>query len=185
MKTLSIKGITVCGVFVSLAFVFSFFKILSLPYDISVSVCSLIFVTTIGYMYGKKNGFIAALLFGILMFVKDSNVINPLQVIIDYGLAYIVLCFSGFFRNTKFGLQLGYLFAITCRFLLLTLSEYAFMSSTVPTGFNPLAYSLLRNGGSIYIEAIISLIILSIPIVKKTIDLTVLESADTDSANNS
>lgn len=176
MKKLSIKALTVCGVCIAIAFVLSYIKLFSMPLGGSVTLCSMLFVCLIGYMYGPKYGLIAAFAYGILQFVQKPEIYTPLQVIIDYVCAFTALGLSGFLKDKKFGLQLGYLLGITGRFFFAALSGYVFWGEYAPEGWNPIWYSMCYNGGYIYAEGIITLIILCIPAVKTAIDKVTVSS---------
>ena len=123
------------------------------------------FICVIGYFYGWKYSLTAALAYGILQFVQKPEIYTPLQVIIDYGCAFTALGISGFFKDQKHGLQLGYLAGVTGRFIFATISGFVFFGEYAPEGWNPLIYSLCYNGAYIYIEAAITLIIMAIPAV--------------------
>ena len=179
MNKLSVRGLTVCGVFVAVAFVLSFLRLFSLPLGGSVTLCSMLFVCIIGYMYGPKYGLIAAFTYGILQFVQNPEIYSIPQVTVDYFLAFTALGLSGFVNTKRLRLQLGYLLGITGRFFFATLSGYVFWGSYTPDGWNPLVYSVCYNGAYIYAEGIITLIILSIPAVKSLIDNIAAMSEDT------
>lgn len=178
MKKTSIKALAVCGVSIAVAFVLSFIKFLNLPFGGTITLCSMLFVCIIGYMFGPKYGLIGAFAYGILQFVQDPYFVTPIQVIVDYVLAFTALGLSGFVKSGKFRLQLGYLLGITGRFLFATLSGYVFFAEYAPEGWNPLLYSVAYNGAYIYAEGIITLVIISIPAVKKAIDRIAQMSLD-------
>ncbi len=169
-QSFSAKGLAVAGVCIALAYVLSFIKIFSAPLGGSVTLLSMFFICVIGYFYGWKYSLTAALAYGILQFVQKPEIYTPLQVIIDYGCAFTALGISGFFRNQKHGLQLGYLAGVTGRFIFSTLSGFVFFGEYAPEGWNPLIYSICYNGAYIYIEAAITLVILAIPAVSKAIN---------------
>ena len=169
-QSFSVKGLAVCGVCIALAFVLSFVKIFSAPLGGSVTLCSMFFICVIGYFYGWKYSLTAALAYGILQFVQKPEIYTPVQVIIDYGLSFMALGISGFFKEKKMGLHLGYFAGVTGRFLFSTLSGYLFFAEYAPEGWNPLLYSACYNGSYIYIEAAITLIILIIPAVEHAIE---------------
>ncbi len=169
-QSFSVRGLAVCGVCIALAFVLSFIKVFSAPLGGSVTLCSMFFVCVIGYLYGWKYSIPAALAYGILQFVQKPEIYTPLQVLIDYGFAFTALGLSGFFKNSKIGLYLGYLAGVTGRFIFATISGYVFYAEYAPEGWNALLYSICYNGAYIYVEAIITLVILAIPAVRKAID---------------
>ena len=169
-QSFSVKGLAVCGVCIALAFVLSFVKLFSAPLGGSVTLCSMFFICVIGYLYGWKYSLAAALAYGILQFVQKPEIYTPLQVIIDYGLAFTALGLSGFFRKKKIGLYLGYLAGVTGRFIFSTISGYVFFADYAPEGWNPLLYSVCYNASYIYIEAVITLAIMLIPPVESAVE---------------
>ena len=76
-------------------------KLPSLPNGGSVTLFSMLLVTLVGYWYGPVIGIVAAVAFGILQFITGPYVVHPIQVIIDYPLAFGALGFSGFFSNKE------------------------------------------------------------------------------------
>lgn len=170
MKKLSVKGLAICGICIAVAFVLSFIKFLSLPFGGSITLCSMLFVCIIGYMYGPKYGLISAFAYGLLQFIQDPYIVTPVQVIIDYFLAFTALGLSGFIKTGKYRLQIGYLLGITGRFICAVISGVVFFGEYAPEGWNVLVYSMAYNGLVIYVEGIITIIILCIPAVKNGID---------------
>ena len=169
-RSFSVKGLAVCGVCIALAFVLSFIKLFSAPLGGSVTLCSMFFICIIGYLYGWKYSLTAALAYGILQFVQKPEIYAPLQVVIDYGLAFTALGLSGFFRQKKIGLYIGYLAGVTGRFIFSAISGYVFFAEYAPEGWNPLIYSIAYNASYIYIEAAITLAIMLLPPVGSAIE---------------
>ena len=169
-RSFSVKGLAVCGVCIALAFVLSFIKLFSAPLGGSVTLCSMFFICIIGYLYGWKYSLTAALAYGILQFVQKPEIYAPLQVVIDYGLAFTALGLSGFFRQKKIGLYIGYLAGVTGRFIFSAISGYVFFAEYAPDGWNPLIYSIAYNASYIYIEAAITLAIMFLPPVGSAIE---------------
>ncbi len=128
------------------------------------------FICIIGYLYGWKYSLTAALAYGILQFVQKPEIYAPLQVVIDYGLAFTALGLSGFFRQKKIGLYIGYLAGVTGRFIFSAISGYVFFAEYAPEGWNPLIYSIAYNASYIYIEAAITLAIMFLPPVGSAIE---------------
>ena len=169
-QSFSVKGLAVCGVCIALAFVLSFVKLFSAPLGGSVTLCSMFFICIIGYFFGWKYSLTAALAYGILQFVQKPEIYAPLQVIIDYGLAFTALGLSGFFKDKKGGLYTGYITGVFGRFVFATISGFVFFAEYAPEGWNPLIYSACYNGAYIWIEAAFTLIVLAIPAVRHAID---------------
>ena len=129
----------------------------------------MLFVTLIGYWYGSAVGLMAGVAYGLLQMIFDTYVVSLPQVLLDYPLAFGALGLSGFFSEKKNGLVIGYLVAITGRFLFSVLSGVVFFGMYAPEGMSPLAYSAAYNGSIIYGEGILTIIILMIPAVKSAL----------------
>ena len=129
----------------------------------------MLFVTLIGYWYGSAVGLMAGVAYGLLQMIFDTYVVSLPQVLLDYPLAFGALGLSGFFSDKKNGLIIGYLVAITGRFLFSVLSGVVFFGMYAPEGMSPLAYSAAYNGSIIYGEGILTIIILMIPAVKSAL----------------
>ena len=79
-------------------------KLPSLPNGGSVTLFSMLVITLIGYWYGPATGLLAAFAYGILQFITGPYVVHPVQVLLDYPLAFGALGLSGFFSKKKNGL---------------------------------------------------------------------------------
>ncbi len=169
-QSFSVKGLATCGVCIALAFALSFVKLFSMPLGGSVTLCSMLFICIIGYFYGWKYSLSAAFAYGLLQFIQKPEILSVIQVIVDYFLAFTALGLSGFFKNRKYGLYVGFLAGVTGRFIFQSLSGYVFYAEYAPEGWNPLLYSIAYNASYIYAEAAITLIILAVPPVKHAID---------------
>ena len=144
-------------------------KLPSLPNGGSVTLFSMLLVTLVGYWYGPGIGITAAVGYGILQFITGPYVVHPLQVIIDYPLAFGALGISGYFRYAKNGLWKGYLAGVAGRFFFASLSGVIFYTVYVD-GFkeNMMAIwgSLVYNMTYIIPETVITMVILMIPAVQ-------------------
>ncbi|MDO5417625.1 MAG: energy-coupled thiamine transporter ThiT [Lachnospiraceae bacterium] len=166
MKT---KELVFCSVSIALATVASFIKPFSLPFGGSITLFSMLFVVLIGYFYGPKTGLITGLAYGILQLISDPYIYSPLQVLLDFPLAFGALGLSGFFQNKKHGLILGYIVGVTGRYLCHVISGYVFFADYAPEGMNPMLYTLGYNMTYILPEMIATIIILCIPAVAKAV----------------
>ena len=144
-------------------------KLPSLPNGGSVTLFSMLLVSIVGYWYGPSVGIIAAVGFGILQFITGPYVVHPIQVVIDYPLAFGALGLSGFFCNKKNGLLKGYLAGVLGRFFFASLSGVIFYTVYVDSlAENMMAIwvSLVYNMTYIFPEALITVILISVPSVK-------------------
>lgn len=154
----------------ALSLVTSFFKFLELPMGGSITLFSMFFITLIGYWYGAKIGVITAIAYGLLQFVIDPVFYTPVQMIVDYPLAFGALGLSGIFSNKKNGLIKGYITGVLGRYFFSFLSGLIFFASYAEgSGMSAPVYSLTYNGMYIIPEAIITVILLVVPSISRAL----------------
>lgn len=166
---MSIKKLVFCAMAIALGTVTSMLKVYEFPFGGSVTLLSMLFVCMAGYFYGPAAGIITACAYGIMQFIIQPYVLFPIQVIVDYLLAFGALGLSGFFRKSKHGLIKGYLLGICGRYVFVVLSGWLFFGEYAWEGWGALPYSLAYNGAYIFTEGLITIMILAIPAVSKGI----------------
>ncbi len=165
----NVKMLTFSAICIALATVTNMVKLIHLPMGGSVTLCSMLFACLPGYFYGWKTGLISTVAYGILQFVTGPYIVYPLQVIVDYPLAFGALGLSGFFAEKKFGLQTGYAVGCLGRWLFSFLSGWLFFGEYAPDGWAPVVYSAVYNIAYIGLEMVITLVIISLPPVNKAL----------------
>ena len=168
-KKMSAKQLTFCAVAMALALVTSFIKVASLPMGGSITLFSMFFMCFIGYLYGPKIGIMTGVAYGILQLIIEPYIYAPLQVLLDYPLAFGALGMSGFFSKKKFGLTTGVIVGILGRYICHVISGYVFFASYAPEGMNPMIYTLGYNATYIVPELIATVIVVSLPPVTKAL----------------
>lgn len=144
-------------------------KLPSLPNGGSITLFSMLIVCLVGYWYGPATGIIAAIAYGILQLITGPYIIHPLQVILDYPLAFGALGLSGFFYQKKHGLILGYIAGVFGRFFFAMISGLIFYTTYVDTLKENAAAvwaSTLYNLSYLLPEAILTLVLLAIPAIQ-------------------
>ena len=148
-------------------------KLPSLPNGGSVTLFSMLCICLVGYWYGLKTGLTAAVAYGILQVITGPYVVHPAQVLLDYPLAFGALGLSGLFSNAKNGLVKGYIVGVLGRYVMHMISGLIFYTAyTGDFAGNAAAIwaSTLYNMSYIFPEAILTLILLAIPAVRKGLD---------------
>ena len=168
-KKMSAKQLTFCAVAMALALVTSFIKVASLPMGGSITLFSMFFMCFIGYLYGPKIGIMTGVAYGILQLIIEPYIYAPLQVLLDYPLAFGALGLSGFFSKKKFGLTTGVIVGILGRYICHVISGYVFFASYAPEGMNPMIYTLGYNATYILPELIATVIVVSLPPMAKAL----------------
>ncbi|MGB4658507.1 MAG: energy-coupled thiamine transporter ThiT [Mobilitalea sp.] len=168
-KKVRAKQLAFSAMAVTLAVVTSFVKIVSLPFGGSITLFSMFFICLIGYLYGTKAGIITGIAYGFLQLILGPTVIHPLQLLLDYPIAFGCLGLTGILANTKNGIIKGYLLGVAGRFLCHFISGYLFFPMYTPEGMNPIVYSLGYNATYIVPEAIATILILLIPAIQNAL----------------
>ncbi|MBQ9990398.1 MAG: energy-coupled thiamine transporter ThiT [Lachnospiraceae bacterium] len=170
-KGITTRQIVFAAMAIALATVIStVIKLPSLPNGGSVTLFSMLLVTLVGYWYGPAVGITAAVAYGILQFVVGPYVVHPAQVLLDYPLAFGALGLSGFFYRKKNGLLTGYIAGVIGRFFFHMVSGLIFYTEYVGGFSENMAAvwaSTLYNLSYILPEAILTIVLLAIPTIKK------------------
>ena len=169
-KKMSAKQLAFCAVALALAMVTSMIKLFRFPFGGSVTLFSMLFICLIGYFYGPGTGILTAVAYGVLQFILGPYIYTPIQVVVDYPLAFGALGLAGFFWKSKNGLLKGYIIGVVGRWVFSVISGWVFFGEYAWDGWAALPYSLCYNGAYIFAEAIITIILISIPPVKKAIN---------------
>lgn len=168
---LTTKQLTYSAVALALAMVCSMIKFANLPMGGSCTLCSMLFIALIGYWYGPYIGLTAGFAYGLLQFIIEPIFYTLPQMLIDYPLAFGALGLAGFFAGKKNGLQIGYIVGVIGRYIFAIISGVVFFGAYAPEGTPAIVYSLGYNATYIVPEAIITLIIISIPSVAKALGI--------------
>ena len=166
------KQLVFSGVAMALGIVTSEIKFARLPMGGSITLFSMLFIVLIGYWYGAKAGLLTGFAYGLLQFVLDPVFYSPWQLLVDYPLAFGALGLSGFFHKKKNGLLVGYLVGVFGRYFFAFLSGAIFFQAYAPTqtAAGIIKYSLGYNATYIFPEALVTVIILAVPAIKKAFE---------------
>ena len=163
------KQLVFCSMAMALAVVTSFMKLASLPFGGSITLFSMLFISLTGYFYGLKTGLVTGVAYGVLQMITGPYIYAPLQVLLDYPLAFGALGLSGLFHDKKNGLLTGYIIGVFGRYICHVISGYVFFAEYAPEGLNPMLYTLGYNATYILPELIATVILIAIPAVCKSV----------------
>lgn len=166
-KKLDVKALAVSALLVALAVVLNQITLFNMPQGGSVTVFSMIPIVLCAYIYGVRRGLMAGMVVGLISLVFHPYVIHPIQLLLDYPLAFGALALGGFIATGKYGMIKGYIFGVVCRYICAVLSGAIFFGSYAPAGFNAWTWSFWYNCTYLGIEAIFSVALLCIPQVRK------------------
>lgn len=165
------ERLVTCSLSVALATVLSMVRLFRFPFGGSVTLCCMLFVYLPAWLYGIRTGLLCGLLYGLTQFVTGPYFMSVPQFLFDYVFAFTVMGLGGYFANAASGLEKGYIVAVLGRWIMAGIAGLIWVSlgSEVWDGWAPLPYSLCYNGCYIFAEALITLIVLRIPAVRKAL----------------
>lgn len=169
-RKLSTKQLVFCAAALAMAFITSYIKIWNMPWGGSVTLCSMLFIVLAANWYGVGTGILVGFVYGILQFIQEPYVLSFFQVCCDYILAFAALGIAGFFAKTKNGLIKGYAAAVIARGAFHALGGYLYWMDYMPENFPQSLksiYPIAYNYSYLLVEGVITIIIISIPAVKK------------------
>jgi len=169
---MSVKKLSFCGISVALAAVTAMLKLFSFPFGGSVTFFSMLFVVLPAWFYGIGAGTVCGLVLGLIQFALDPYVISIPQFLLDYLLAFSVMGIAGLFQKSPHGLLKGYLVAVLCRWIIATLAGLAWVAAgfTAWENWSPIPYSMVYNGAYIFSEAALTVLLLCMPPIQKTLN---------------
>jgi thiamine transporter len=97
VKAVSLSAVLYCGCVCH----HNFFPHIQLPYGGSATLFSMFFLFLIGYTFGPAVGITAGMAYGLLDLLINPYVVYPLQLLLDYPLAFGMLGLGGFFAKSK------------------------------------------------------------------------------------
>lgn len=169
-RKMTTRQMAFCAAALALAFVASYIKLFGMPWGGSVTLCSMLFIVLIANWYGVQTGVLCGLAYGILQFLQEPFVLSFFQVCCDYIFAFAALGLAGFFAGKEHGLVKGYIVAVLARGAFHALGGYLYWMDYMPENF-PKAlsavYPIAYNYSFLLVEAVITIIVISIPAVAK------------------
>lgn len=168
------KQLATSGLAIALAIVIStVIKLPSLPNGGSITLFSMLIISLVGYWYGPTTGIVTAVTYGGFQFLTEPFFIHPMQVLLDYPLAFGALGLSGFFSNKKNGLIWGYVIGVLGRLVFHEISGLLFYTTYAVGMRENLAVIvgvLFYNASYVLTEGGLTLALLTIPSVRKVLE---------------
>jgi len=138
------RVLTEAAIAVALSFVLGLFVLFRMPFGGSVSL-EMIPLILLSLRQGWKVGIISGAAYGLLDLAIDPFVVHPLQLLLDYPLAFGALGLAGLFEPTFRGAVLGATVAVLARLFCHVLSGVVYFASYAPDGWNVWLYSVAYN----------------------------------------
>lgn len=162
----NVKSLVYGGLLIAIAFVLSYVRLYRWPQGGSVTLASMLPMFAYAYIFGPRAGITAGAAYGVLQLIQDPYILHPVQVLLDYIIAFAALGLAGFARrNLSWGILLGGF----GRFFSSFLSGVIFFGSYAPEGMSPIIYSLLVNGLIIGTDTLVCFAVSLLPQVRHVV----------------
>lgn len=158
------------SILLAISFVLNHITLLKMPQGGSVTAFSMFAIFLVSYLFGSRQGILAGMAYGMLDLVLGPYIVHPMQLFLDYPLAFGAIGIGGLLRNRKFGIITGYLIGVLGRYLVVVLSGIIFWGEYVAEGFNTVTWSFFYNMTYMLPEAVATVAILLVPQVRSVFD---------------
>ena len=178
--TFSTKILAEIIVFSALSGILYTIRPFSLPYGGTVTLGSMVPVMWLSMRRGIRVGIISGIVFGVLalfidmLLVGAANIIvSPVQVFLEYPIAFGVLGIAGIFHRKSIGFAVaGAGISVFLRFLIHYLVGIYIWASVYefPAEWGLYLWPAVYNGGFLIVEFIISAILLAVLVERGTLE---------------
>jgi thiamine transporter len=147
------KVLAESAIFVALATALSLIVVYTLPQGGSITAGSMVPILWLALRRGSKVGVVAGVLYGLIQLALLPYVIDPIQLLLDYPLAFGVLGLAGLFQKYPFA---GAAAGISGRFVMHFIAGVVYWAPIEAPTLNPFIYSAVYNGSYLVPELVIS-----------------------------
>ncbi len=141
------------AIFVALSTALSLIVVYTMPQGGSITLASMVPLLWLALRRGPKVGVAAGVLYGLIQFALLPYIADPLQVLLDYPIAFGVLGLAGFFKRWP---VVGASVGITLRFVMHFIAGVISWAPIYAPNMDPYVYSALYNGSYLLPELVIS-----------------------------
>lgn len=140
------KETAFAAITLALSYALSFIKVVHLPKGGSLTPASILPILLFSYYFGWKKGLFIGLIYSVLQIMQSPQIYHPLQVLLDYPMAFGSIFIVGLFKPLgKKGFFLGVALYGLMRYFCHFLSGAIFFGIYAWEGWNIWIYSLVYN----------------------------------------
>jgi len=147
------KVLAESAIFVAMATALSLIVVYTLPQGGSITAASMVPILWLALRRGPKVGIVAGVLYGFIQLALLPYVINPVQLLLDYPLAFGILGLAGLFQKYPVA---GAAVGISGRFVMHFIAGVVYWAPIEASTLNPFVYSAVYNGSYLVPELVIS-----------------------------
>ena len=173
------KSLTYGAICVALAFALSYVKFFSLPQGGSVTFASMLPIILYSFMFGTRKGLVVGVVYGMLQFIQSPQFYQPMQVLLDYPIAFGALGVAAIAKKIPFikgkllaEFAVGSTIAILLRYFSHVVSGYYVFSSWAMEGYTAVSWAFVYNMfvfADLAIVLVAGLVALSTKTLRRTI----------------
>ena len=124
------------AIFTALATALSTIVVYVMPQGGSITLASMVPIIWLALRRGPKVGLVTAVIYGFIQFTMLPYAIDPIQVLLDYPLAFGVLGLAGFFPKSPSGRRSGGCYRL--RFVMSFISGVVYWAPIYAPNVDPL-----------------------------------------------
>ena len=169
-KKMDAKVLSISALLVALSTALSYVVLFKAPYGGSVTLFSILPIVLAGYFFNVRIGLIVGMAVGFLNLLLNPYIVHPIQLLLDYPLAFGALGLGGILKKRGEYSIIGVLWiSILARYFCAFLSGVVFFGAYASKGFNPVTWSLVYNASYLSVEGIMTTVLLFVPIIRHTL----------------
>lgn len=170
-KKVDTKALAISAILVALATALGYITLWKMPQGGSITPFSMLPIVLAGYFFGVRRGVMVGMCVGMLNLLFNPYVIHPLQMLLDYPIAFGALALGAFLRNKgQYSIFAVYWIGLFGRYLCAVISGVVFFGDYAPDNFNAFTWSVYYNMTYLAVEGVITTALLCIPSIRKTFD---------------
>lgn len=154
---------------IALSTILSYFRLYRFSFGGSVTLVSMLPVILFAAAYGPARGIVAGCAYGLLQLIQDFYISHPVQLLLDYPVAFAMLGLAGFAyiipMPERARLPIAVLIAAAGRFAAHLISGAVFFGSYAEPGQTAIAYSFFYNIGYMGPDAALCLVVACLPAI--------------------
>jgi thiamine transporter len=147
-------------VFIALSAALNSIKLYQLPYGGSVTLAGMVPILWLSLRRGPVIGTYAGIVLGLVVMIIEPYLYNPVQILLDYPVAFGALGLAGFFKKRPLvGVGAGMLGRFISHFIS---GVFFFCMYAEYWNMDPVTYSVAYNGSYLLPEFVVSAVIIYI-----------------------
>lgn len=168
-KKWNVRMLANASLCIALSFILSYVRLYKMPQGGSITLASMLPIFMFAYAYGVGPGMLVGIAYGFLQFIQDAYFVHPIELLLDYPLAFALLGLCGLAPkfSERYGMIPGIILGTVGRFLCAFISGVIFFGMYAPEGQSVLVYSAVYNGLYLVPEAAICIILSMIPQIRQ------------------